>query len=138
MEYKFKYDNEEYVLSENNCEDFLNDEENEVLDFSIEKTIELLNNKDDAYWDVEYYRRACQFCFKGKEENEKVFKFLEYHFYVFTKDSKYVMSNISKEYENTSYNKLEKAKKVDNSYIVNVILCPYCKKYSIEIEQCDM
>lgn len=138
MEYKFEYENEQYVLSKSNCELFLNDEEVEVEEFSIEETIELLNGKKDAYWDIEYYDRACDICLKGKEEKEKFFKFLEYHFYIFTKNGKYVMSNISKEYESTSYNKLEKANKVDNSYIVSIILCPYCEKYSIEIEQCAM
>ena len=101
--------------------------------------IELINNSpEEIIFDEEFYIEACPKCLKGIKEKEKFFPFLEYHFYIYTKENKYVINTLCKEYENTSYNKLARAGKIDNSYIVSVVVCPCCGNYTIEIEQCTV
>lgn len=136
--YKFTFKDKSYDLKEDNCNDFINDEENPVIGLELSKVLEILKESDKVDFGLEYYGEPCEGCLAGKEEKVKYFNFLEYHFYVFTKDSNYVMSNISKEYESTSFTQLFKRGKVDNSYIVSVIVCENCGSYSIEIEQCEM
>ena len=75
---------------------------------------------------------------KGIKEKEKFFPFLEYHFYIYTKDGKYVISTIDKDYEGKSFNKLSRAGLVDDSYIVSVIICKHCNDYIIQIENCEV
>ncbi|HBG0494691.1 TPA: DUF3785 family protein, partial [Clostridioides difficile] len=48
----------------------------------------------------------------------------------------YVISNISVDYKGLSFNKLSRANKVDNSYIVSVIICENCQDYIVQIENC--
>lgn len=136
--YKFALKDRNYELREDNCNDFINDEENPVEGLELSKVLEILKESHKVDFGLEYYGEPCEDCLAGKEEKAKYFNFLEYHFYVFTKDSNYVMSNISKEYESTSFTQLFKRGKVDNSYIVSVIVCENCGSYSIEIEQCEM
>jgi len=125
----------EYKISEANL---LYLENEEVVDFEVKDVINLLNEgKEKVNFDYEYYSDNCEDCNEGVIIN-KCFRFLEYHFYIFTKDNKYFMSNLSKEYEETSFVKLLKGKKVDNSYIVVIVLCEKCGKYYVEIEQCEM
>ena len=44
--------------------------------------------------------------------------------------------NISKEYKGLSFNKLSRQGKVDDSYIVSIIICEKCQDYIIQIENC--
>ena len=44
MEFKFKYNEKEYILNEQNLEYFVNDEVNPIMDVNEEKIIEILNN----------------------------------------------------------------------------------------------
>jgi ribonuclease HI len=136
--YNFMYDEKEYELGEDNCDFFANDEEKPVEGIVLEDVLELLRGSQKVNFNVEYYDMPCGNCRAGVEEKLKAFKFLEYHFYILTKDENYVISSISKEYENTSFNKLLKQGKVDNSYIVSVIVCINCGNYSVEIEQCEI
>lgn len=136
--YEFIFDNRKYELNEDNFDCLVNDEENPIEGVDESKVLELLGECGEANFDIEYYGEPCANCFAGKEEKAKAFKFLEYHFYVFSKQGKYVISSISKEYKNTSYNKLLKYGKVDNSYIVSIIVCVNCGRYLIEIEQCEV
>lgn len=138
ISYKFSYDNKEYELGENNCDYFFIDEEKPVTGIEREDILRLLNGSDDVDFDLEYYDQPCHNCFYGKEEKAKAFKFLEYHFYIFTKNSEFVMSTLSKEYMDTFFTKLLKRGKVDNSYIVNIMVCNNCGNYSIEIEECEV
>lgn len=133
--YKFSYDNKEFELMEENC-DYINNEEVEDLDIST--VIELLNNCEEVNFDVEYYDSSCEQCKDNRKEETKFFEFLEYHFYVFTKNNKFILSSISKEYENTTFTTLMKEKKIDNSYIISVIVCRKCGVWAIEVEQCEM
>ena len=136
--YKFVYNDKEYELGEDNCSYVINDEEHPVEAIEKENIIELLSLYEAAEFEVEHYDHPCQNCLAGKKEKAKYFKFLEYHFFIFTKEGKYVISNISKEYSDTSFNKLAKQGVVDNSYVVSVAVCVECGDYSIEIEQCDV
>lgn len=136
--YKFDYNDKSYELKEEECNYFLNDEEYPANGIEIADILRLLANHEAVDFGIEYYDQPCKNCKDGIAEKAKYFKFLEYHFYIFTKNNDYVISNISKEYENTSYNKLMKNKSVDNSYIVSVMVCVNCGDYSIEIEQCEI
>ena len=89
-----------------------------------------------ADFDMEYYQEACPECLAGVKEKQKFFGFLEYHFYILTKNGEYVISDISKEYEGLSFNKLSRKGKVDDSYIVSIIICEKCQDYIIQIENC--
>lgn len=137
--FKFTFNDKEYTLSKENCDYILlEDDENEISGLDISDILSLLNECKEVQFDKAYYREPCEKCLKGKEERLKHFKFLEYYFYIFTKDNKYVMSNISKEFESTNFTQLLKLGKVDNSYALMIMVCENCGSYSIEIEQCDI
>ena len=135
MEYTFNFDNKNFILSNNNCEGlFFGDEE--LCGVNIDLILDTLNNSDKVNFSKEYYTGKCE-CGKQEQLN-KSYCYLEFHFYIYTKDGNYVINTLCKEYENTSYNKLSSIGKVDNSYIVNVTVCPCCGTFSIEIDQCDV
>ena len=134
--YKFNYDDIEYTLSQENCRDLIYDDEKPVSGISVSDIIDILNKADSVDFDIEYYQEACPECLAGVKENQKFFGFLEYHFYIFTKNGKYVISDISKEYKGFSFNKLSRAYKVDDSYIDILIICEKCQDYIIQIENC--
>ncbi|OGO79138.1 MAG: DUF3785 domain-containing protein [Clostridiales bacterium GWB2_37_7] len=136
--YKFVYNNKEYKLSEENCSDILNDEEHPVTGIEKTKIIELLCQQEAHEFDIEYYDQPCQNCLAGVKEKSKYFKFLEYHFFIYTKKGKYVTSSISNEAEERTFNMLLKQGIVDNSYFVCVIACVECGDYSVEISQCEV
>ena len=135
-EYKFTYGDTEYVLNKNNCSELINDEEKPVKGIDVDSILNLLNENEDVDFDMEYYQEACPECLAGVKEKQKFFGFLEYHFYIFTKNGKYVISDISDGYKGLSFNKLSRANKVDDSYIVSVIICANCQDYIIQIENC--
>lgn len=136
--YGFTFQGQSYELTEDNLTAFINDEENEVKGIDANKVLELLNQGEEIEFSKAYYEEPCEECKTGIADKAKYFDFLEYHFYIFTKNNEYVISTISKEYEGLSLNKLLKAGKVDNSYILTVIVCSHCNSYSIEIEQCEV
>lgn len=137
--YKFIFKDKEYNLTSENCDYIsLDDGENEITDIDLNEILRLLNEYNEAEFDVAYYKEPCQICKSGIEEKLKHFRFLEYSFYIFTKNNKYVISNISKEYEDTNFTQLLREGRVDNSYVLMIMVCESCGNYSIEIEQCDM
>lgn len=136
--YKFSFDNKEYELNKDNCSDIVNDDEKPVNGFDLNEALRLLNQAEDVDFDLEYYQEACPECLDGVKEKQKFFGFLEYHFYIFTKKGKYVISDIDKSYEGQSFNKLSRAGKVDDSYIVSFIICQSCSDYIVQIENCDV
>ena len=69
-EYKFNYDEKEYILNEDNCSGLLNDEEKPVKNINLSNIIELLKQNDNDF-DVEYYQEACPECLAGVKEKEK-------------------------------------------------------------------
>ena len=135
MNYTFTFKDKEYVLSKENCEGiFFNDDE--IENFNLELILDILINSDEVDFSKEYYTGQCT-C-KKQESLNKAYCYLEYHFYIYTKDDKYIISTISSDYENTSFNKLFSTGKIDNSYIVSIAVCPECGTYSIEVNQCEV
>ncbi|CAH2213661.1 DUF3785 family protein [Tepidibacter aestuarii] len=132
--YTFEFDENLYAIDMSN---YINNEINLPTGLTHEVIVDLLKHQSNTDFDIGYYDQACQSCLNGVAEKAKYFKFLEYYFYAFTKNGKYVMSNISEEYKNTSFKKMLKKGVVDNSYIISVIVCIECGKYSIEIEECE-
>ena len=137
MEFKFKYNEKEYILNEQNLEYFVNDEVNPIMDVNEEKIIEILNNSDKVDFSKAYFDLPCENCKTGLEEKKKFFDFLGFNFYIYAKDRKYVVSTLDREYEGMSFNRLQKSGKVNESYIV-IIVCKHCGSYSIEIEEFEV
>ena len=79
-EYKFTYEDTEYVLNANNCSELINDEEKPVKGITVDSILNMLNEADDVDFDIEYYQEACPECLAGVKEKQKFFGFLEYHF----------------------------------------------------------
>ena len=98
-EYKFTYEDIEYILNEKNCSELINVEEKPVKGITVENILSMLKESESTDFDIEYYQEACPECLAGVKEKQKFFGFLEYHFYIFTKKGEYVISDISKEYE---------------------------------------
>jgi hypothetical protein len=136
MVYKFIYDEKEYILTKENCEGIFFDDENEITGLSVDTILNALNNGDEVNFSKEYYAGKCS-C-NTQEEINKSYRYLEYHFYIYTKNKDYIINTISEEYKNTSFNRLFSIGKIDDSYIVNVTICPNCGTYSIDIEQCTV
>ncbi|MGL5415514.1 MAG: DUF3785 family protein [Clostridium sp.] len=134
MEYKFKFDEKEYTLNEENFLELINDEENEVEGFSLEEAIRLLN-EGNLEFDKAYYSSPCEACESNFKEKKSVSEYIEGFFYIYTKNNKYVISNIDKNYEGKTFNKLEILGEVDNSYIVSIIICKECSEFTIQIEE---
>lgn len=134
--YELNYNDKQYELNEDNCSGLINDEEKPVKGITINNILDILNNSEVVDFDTEYYQEACPECLAGVKEKQKFFGFLEYHFYIFTKKGEYVISDISKEYEGLSFNKLSRQNRVDDSYIVSIIICEQCNDYIIQIENC--
>lgn len=140
MAYKFIFKGQEYELTEEKSIGFFNDEEKPVKDMDIKKIINILENsgEDEVDFDREYYDVRCEKCKVKKEEGKDYYEYLEFNFYMFTKNSEYIISNISKEYEGLTFNKLLREGTVDNSYIVTIVVCRNCGVYSVVIEELEI
>lgn len=138
MQFKFKYNEKEYILNEQNLEYFVNDEVNPIMDVNEEKIIEILNNSDKVDFSKAYFDLPCENCKTGLEEKKKFFDFLGFNFYIYAKDRKYVVSTLDREYEGMSFNRFQKSGKVNESYIVIINVCKHCGSYSIEIEEFEV
>lgn len=126
-----------YELGESNLDYFLNDEEKPVTGIDREAIIKLLLEAEEVSFSQEYYDEACGNCLHGRAEKQKYFKFLEYHFFIYTKEGNYVSSSISKD-RSESYTRMLNKGLVDDSYVVSLMVCENCGKYAIEIEQCEI
>ncbi|CDG01122.1 DUF3785 family protein [Clostridium chauvoei] len=138
MIYKFNFDGKEYELKEDNLDYFINDEEFELEGIDANKVLELLSNSKEVEFERAYYETCCEECRAGKAEKKKVFDFLEFFFYAYAKDGKFITSSIDDDYEGKSFTKLYREGKVDCNYIVTVIVCKNCGTYSIEIEEFEL
>ena len=134
--YEFKFNDKTYKLDKTNCSGLINDEEKPIKNIDLEKILTLLSNNKNDEFEIEYYQEACPECMAGVKEKQKFFSFLEYHFYIYTKNSEYVISDIEKDYEGQSFNKMSRSKLVDDSYIVSIIMCDNCSDYIVQIENC--
>ncbi|MBQ6820434.1 MAG: DUF3785 family protein, partial [Clostridium sp.] len=70
MEYKFKFEDKEYILSENNLEYFANDEIEELKGINPNKILELISNSEEVDFQKAYYETCCSNCRAGKEEKK--------------------------------------------------------------------
>ncbi len=136
MDYKFVYEGKEFVLTEENCEGIFFDSENEVTGLSVATILNALNEGEEVNFSNEYYAGNCS-C-NTQDQINKAYRYLEYHFYVYTKNNEYVLNTLGEEYKSTSFNRLFSLGKINDSYIVNITVCPNCGTYSIEIDQCDV
>ena len=136
MDYKFTYNDKEYILNSDNCEGIFFENDDEILGITLDTILSALNECEEVSFTNEYYVGKCS-C-DIQEKVGKYYRYLEYHFYIYTKEHRYVINTICKDYENTSFNKMFRTGKVDESYIVNVTVCPDCGTYSIEIDQCEV
>lgn len=138
MEYKFKFEDKEYILNNDNLEAFFNDENEELQEIDSNKILELLSNNKEIEFQNAYYETCCTNCRAGKEEKKKAFDFLEFYFYAYAKDNVFVTSSIDSEYDNKSFTRLSREGIVNNSYLVTIIVCKNCSTYSIEIEEFEL
>ncbi|MPQ45368.1 DUF3785 family protein, partial [Clostridium tarantellae] len=118
MNYKVNFQGKKYELNKDNLQDFFNDEIKPIKNFSIEKLIEIFNDSDKINFEQSYYKEACYNCNCEYNKDKNYFKFIEYNFYLYTKNENYIISNIEKNYEGLSFNKLFKIGKIDDSYIL--------------------
>lgn len=138
MSYKLNFEGKEYNLNQEKLVGFFNDEEKEITGIDENKILEMLNNGTEVDFERTYYKEVCENCLAGKEENKKVFDYLEYYFYIYGKNGVYVSSNISNEYDGLSFTRLERQKIVDTNYIVTIIVCAHCGDFTIEIEEFEL
>ena len=138
MEYKFIFNDKEYVLNENNLEYFVNDEENELGNLEVSDILNLLKNSEEVDFQNSYYETCCSNCKAGKEEKKKVFDFLEYFFYAYSKNGEFVTSSIDNDYDKKSFTRLNMEGIVDTSYLVTIMVCRHCGTYAIEIEEFEV
>lgn len=136
--YKFDFEGKTYELNEEKFQYLIGDDEIEVQGIDLHKILNLLSESKEVGFTRQYYKDPCDICIKEDSAKEKYYGFLECHFYIFTKNNEYVVSSISEEYEPNSYGRLVRLGKLDNSFLVSVIVCANCGAYEIEIEQVDM
>lgn len=134
---KFKFEEKEYLLEDEKLVDFFNDEENPIENIDANKILNILDGRELDF-EKSYYSSPCAGCFDKEAGRQKAYPFLEYHFYLYTKDKEVVISSLQTEEENTSFVRLKLNGKVDNSYIVSVIVCMECGEYTIEIEEFEI
>lgn len=133
--FKFTFDEKEYDLSQDKLLYFFNED---VEGFDMDKLYEILNNSDKVQFEKAYYDGPCEECKFELGEKKKSFPFLEFNMFIYTEKGEFVISNIEKEYEGLTYNKLLKAKKVDKSYLVNINVCKNCGNFGVEVEEFDI
>ena len=55
-EYKFTYEDTEYILNANNCSELINDEEKPVKGITVDSILNMLNEADDVDFDIVFSR----------------------------------------------------------------------------------
>lgn len=136
MNYRFKFDEKEFCLDEKKFAELVNDEECPVEGINLNIILELLNNSKNIKFQKSYYGDPCDNC-ESANQKAKFYPFLEYQFYINTKENKFITSSISKENEDLSFNKLTRVGRVDSSYIVFIEVCENCGEFFITIEKVE-
>lgn len=134
MSYTFTYNQKEYTLVPDKCSFFMNDEETPIEGIDVSGIINEMAQSDMVAFDKEYYDQACEACHRNRQEGAKYFEFLEFHFYLFSKEQRYVMSSLSDAYEYKTLPDLLNEGTVDGSYIVSINVCPICGDYTVDLE----
>ncbi|MEG0296189.1 MAG: DUF3785 family protein [Clostridium sp.] len=138
MSYKFNFDGQEYDLNDDKLNGFFNDEVNPINAIDESNILQILNDGQGVDFSKSFYSLACEDCKDENFEKKKAYEFLEFHFYIYTKDGDVVTTTIDKDHEENSYDRLYSIGKVNNSYIVSVIACKKCGTFDIEIEELEM
>lgn len=125
------------TLNKEKLDGFFNDEENAISDINEDMILDIIKDRDIDFENA-YYSLPCESCGGEKVEGERAYKFLEYHFYVYTKNNKYVTNSLAVEEKETSFIRLQREGVVDNSYIVSIIVCAGCGAFTIEIEEFEI
>ena len=77
MEFKFTFDDKEYILNEDNLEYFVNDEENPIKDIDEKKIIEILHNSEKCWiYKWHFWISLVKTVIEGVAEKKKFFDFL--------------------------------------------------------------
>ena len=134
MGYVVKYGDQSFEIEEGQCSYCVNDEENPIEGVDPGLILGELAQSDKVYFQKEYYDQGCEVCGKNRKEGAKYYDFLEYHFYLYSKAGKYVMSSLSAEYDHKILPDLLKNGTIDGSYIVSVNVCEQCGDYTIDME----
>lgn len=134
---KFTVREKEYTLDKEKLDGFFNDEVKPIKNISEDTILDILEGRELDF-EVAYYDYKCQSCKSVIEGVKKAYRFLEYHFYLYTKDDELVISSLEAEDEGTTFTRLLRAGKVDDSYIVSIIVCAECGVYTIEIEEFEI
>ena len=133
-----KFNNKNYDLTKEKIGCFFNDEENPINNLDEDKILDIINNGRDITFTKAFYSLPCEECHDENAEKEKAYDFLEGHFYIYTKENEAVVSTIDQDAKDFDYDRLLSIGKVDNSYIVSLIICMECGTFDIEIEQLEM
>ncbi|PRR81463.1 DUF3785 family protein [Clostridium vincentii] len=134
---KFTVNKEEYVLDEDKFGAFRNDEEKPVQNIDEEDILKILENRELDF-EKAYYSIPCENCNSEKSGEKKIYKFFEYHLYLYTKDCEVVTNSLDIKDEETSFKRLLNQKEVDNSYIVTIMVCCDCGDFEIEIDEFEI
>ena len=138
MAYKFSYEGKEYTLDTEKLGGFFNDEETPIEGIDENTILNILEKGRDISFSKAFYSLPCEECKDEKFEKKPAYEFLEFHFYIYTKNGQIIISTIDNEYVDWDYDRLLSIGKIDNSYIVSIIVCMECGTYDIEIEQLEM
>ena len=82
MEFKFTFDDKEYILNEDNLEYFVNDEDNPIKDIDEKKIIEILYNSENVEFIKAFFDFPCENCNEGVAEKKKFFDLKYYYLYI--------------------------------------------------------
>lgn len=134
MGYTFVYNDQSFELNASACSFFMNDEEQPLLGIEVEGILEEMMSSERVSFHKAYYDQGCEGCRKNRKEGAKYFEFLEFHFYLFSKNQQYVMSSLSSAYEAKSLPDFIDKGIVDGSYIVSINVCEHCGDYTIDLE----
>lgn len=134
----FTHGDKTYELDGDKCRELLNDEDQPLAGIDAGTIIALLPGQPEIEFETVYFDQPCPVCLAGKGSKAPYFSFLEAHLALMSKDGSFVISARSPEYKQTSFDRLLREKKVDDSYMASLFVCPECGDYSIEINQCDL
>ncbi|NDL66556.1 DUF3785 family protein [Anaerotalea alkaliphila] len=132
-----KAEGKEYVLEEAGCYAFEIGEGLEVEGLDFERVSGFMEEGGVLEFEPAYYDSWCENCEHGKGGKAKSYRFLAFDFYIFTKEGRIVASSLDKDYQEHGVLAMEKKGMVDGSLLVEVVLCPNCGEYSIEVLPCD-
>ena len=134
MGYLVTYEGQRFELEADKCSYFVNDEETPIEGVNPELILAEMAQSDEVYFEKVYFVESCEVCQENRKEGAKNYGYLEAHFYLFSKEGRYVMSSLSSNYEKKALPALLKSGEVDGGYLVSVNVCDHCGDYTIDME----